>query len=223
MSTPDLRLPKLPPLSRLTDPLGTLPVAINYLLAPEPWARAQLRPHAGKTAHIEVAPFSVRLTVTDEGYCALADKVGEPATAPTLRIEIPWSALPQALATSVQNAAHSSAREAASAALMRQVRLEGDAEFAQVISLVANNLRWDIEDDLSKVVGDVAATKLSGAARKVGGEIRAAQSKLVGNVAEYLLEENPQLVRPRNVDALAEAIRILRDDLARLEKRVDRL
>jgi len=30
-------------------------------------------------------------------------------------------------------------------------------------------------------------------------------------------------VRPRNVDALAEAIRILRDDLARLEKRVDRL
>lgn len=243
MSSPFSRLPKLPLLSRLTHPLGALPAAINHLLTPEPWARAQLSPHAGKTVHIEVAPFSVRLTVTDEGYCALAESASpagtesagdsgnaslsvptmKPTMEPTLRIEVPWSALPQALVTSVQNAAQSSAREAASAALMRQVRLEGDAEFAQAISVVANNLRWDIEDDLSKVVGDVAATKLSGAARKVGGEIRAAQRKLVDNVAEYLLEENPQLVRPRSVDALAEAIRILRDDLARLEKRVDRL
>lgn len=248
-------MPNLPLLPRLTHPLGALPAVINHLLAPEPWARAQLSPHAGKTAHIEVAPFSVRLTVTGEGYCALAGSAGtdgaesaseaasEPASQlqgnptsassnaslskPDLRIEVPWSALPSALVSSVQSvaqsSAHASPREAASAALMRQVRLEGDAEFAQAISAVANNLRWDIEDDLSKVVGDVAATRLSGAARKVGGEIRAAQRKLAGNVAEYLLEENPQLVRPRSVDALAEAIRILRDDLARLEKRVDRL
>jgi len=203
-----------PDLSRLPNPLEALPAAINHLLTPEPWARAQLAPHAGKTVHLVMVPFNLRLTVSAEGTCKLADAASVAANVAEVRIELPWAALPQALAAG---------RDGANAALMRQLKLEGDADFAHAISAVANNLRWDVENDLSKLVGDVAATRMTAAARKLGSEIGAAQRKFADNVSEYLLEENPQLVRPRNVDELMEAIRVLRDDLARLEKRVDRL
>ena len=108
-------------------------------------------------------------------------------------------------------------------AVMRDLRLEGDAEFAQAVSLLVRNLRWDVEEDLSKVVGDAASHRAVSTARRVSGEVKRANERVVANVSEYLLEENPQLVRPRAVQTLADGVRRLRDDLARLEKRLDRL
>jgi ubiquinone biosynthesis protein UbiJ len=42
-------------------------------------------------------------------------------------------------------------------------------------------------------------------------------------MAEYLLEENPMLVRPRDVDEFAAEVTRLRDDVERLGKRIDKL
>lgn len=216
MSSP-FPLPPLPPfLAALPSPLAALPALINHLLKPEAWARARLVPHAGKTVLFVAEPFSLALTVTTDGYVERAAATAEAA----VRIAVPLLELPAALASGAASAAGTSG---VSQALMRKVRLEGDAEFAHAISAVAGNLRWDAEDDLSKLVGDAAAAQLAAGARGALREIGTAHGKLAANVSEYLLEENPLLVRPRSIDAFSDAVRTLRDDLARLEKRVERL
>jgi ubiquinone biosynthesis protein UbiJ len=190
----------------LPHPFDALPATINHLLAAEPWARTQLVAHAGKTLCVVVEPLRIGLTVTPEGMVARAD----PAVAPDTTVTVPASALPRVLTGGID-------------AVMRDVRIDGDAEFAQLVSTLARTLRWDAEEDLSKIVGDAASHRLVSAFRSARGEIRRTGERAAANVTEYLLEENPQLVRPRAVEALADALRTLRDDLARLEKRVDRL
>jgi ubiquinone biosynthesis protein UbiJ len=193
------------------NPLDALPAAINHLLAAEPWARAQLAPHVGKTLHVVVVPFTIRLTVSVDPTTAAVSVVraGASSLADTT-ITMPYAALPRLLAGGPD-------------AAMRDLRIDGDADFAQVVGLLVKNLRWDVEEDLSKVIGDVASHRVVGAARAASAEVRRANDRVVSGVTEYLLEENPQLVRPRAVQALAEGVRRLRDDLARLEKRVERL
>lgn len=194
----------------LPGPLDALPAVLNHLLKPEAWARTRLQAYAGKTAWFTVDPFGLGLTVTPEGYVRRCASAADAA----VRISLPLSALPQALMAGAGGLDR---------ALMRRMRLEGDADFAQAISEIASRLRWDAEDDLSKLVGDAAATQISAGVRAVVGQASAAQRKLADNVAEYLLEEQPQLVRPRHIEALADAIRVARDDMARLEKRIERV
>ncbi|MEO8936711.1 MAG: SCP2 sterol-binding domain-containing protein [Burkholderiaceae bacterium] len=197
-------LPFLPGL--LGAPLDALPAAINHLLAAEPWARAQLMPHVGKTLHVVVQPFTIKLSVTPDGSVARA--AGSVVADTTLTL--PYSALPRMLAGGAD-------------AVMRDLHLEGDAEFAQAVSMLAKNLRWDVEEDLSKVVGDVASHRIVATAQKAGDGIKRTNERALNGITEYLLEENPQLVRPRAVQVLADGVRQLRDDLARLEKRLDRV
>jgi len=196
----------MPPLPVFPHPLDALPAAINHLLAAEPWARAQLVPHTGKTLAVVASPLTIRLAVTSDGSVARA---GSDAIADTT-VTLPASALPR-IATGGMDG------------VMRDLRIDGDAEFAQVVSTLVKNLRWDVEDDLSKVIGDAASHRVVSAAKSASGEIKRTGERLTAGISEYLLEENPQLVRPRAVESLAEGVRKLRDDLARLEKRADRL
>ena len=47
-------------------------------------------------------------------------------------------------------------------AAFREVEMQGDAELAQEISFLARHLTWDVEEDLSRVVGDIAAHRVVG-------------------------------------------------------------
>lgn len=106
---------------------------------------------------------------------------------------------------------------------MQDLRIDGDADFAQAVSTLVRHLRWDVEEDLSKVVGDVVARRAVAGTSRLVSELRRGRQRAAAGLAEYLLEENPQLVYPRMADELAAGVRALRDDLARLEKRIDRL
>ncbi len=199
--------PPLPLFGRFfPNPLDALPAAINHLLAAEPWARNALAPHAGKVLDVVVGPLSIRLAVAADGAVlrAAADAVADTT------VTVPVASLPQLVA-------------GGPTAALRDLRIVGDAEFAQTVSTLTRNLRWDVEEDLSKVVGDAASHRIVGAARSATRTMRSAGSRATANVTEFLVDEDPQLVRPRAVTELAAGVRRLRDDLARLEKRVGRL
>lgn len=182
-----------------------IPATINHLLAQEPWARDKLARHAGKIAVFDAGVTALRLQVDAGGMVGNAP--AEQPAAVTIRAKL--ADLPLML----QNRAHA----------FSYVTLEGDADFANAISQVAQTLRWEAEEDVSKLVGDIAAVRIVGGARAAFGAIRATQQKLAENTAEYFLEENPMLVRPQAVADFAAEVAKLRDDLERLSKRIEKL
>jgi len=108
-------------------------------------------------------------------------------------------------------------------AVMKHVRIDGDAEFAATLAKLAEHVRWDPEDDLSRFFGDAAAYRIGRTVRTVADYVQRASRGLLGSVAEYWLDEQPQLVRHRSVDTFTRDLAELRDDAQRLEKRLERL
>ena len=52
------------------------------------------------------------------------------------------------------------------------VRIEGDVQLAAEVNWLVDHVRWDLEEDLSKIVGDVAAHRLGDLARGLATALR---------------------------------------------------
>ncbi|MEA3118510.1 MAG: ubiquinone biosynthesis accessory factor UbiJ [Paraburkholderia sp.] len=185
-----------------------LAAAVNHLLAREAWARERLAPYAGKTARLVFSSAAVTFAVQPDGYLSALHKSDAPQVDVT--IAVPAEALP-AFAQGGQ------------AAVMKHVRIEGDAELATLIAKLAEHLRWEPEEDLAKLIGDAPAYRAAALLRAAGGQAARAGRNLRDTVAEYLLDENPQLVRRASLDSFNADLARARDALARLEKHVERL
>jgi len=109
------------------------------------------------------------------------------------------------------------------AAAMKHVKIDGDAEFTSTIARLAEHLRWEPEEDLAQLIGDAPAHQLAEHARATLAQARRSGQSLLESVAEYFLDENPQLVRQGSLDQMRSELVNLRDALARLEKRIERL
>jgi ubiquinone biosynthesis protein UbiJ len=103
------------------------------------------------------------------------------------------------------------------------VRIEGDAEVAQRFRDLLSQARPDFEEELARVVGDVAARRVANVARGVLGWGRKAAGSFTGSVVEYLQEEGRDLPTRVEVDEFLEAVDRLRDDAERLDARLSRL
>jgi ubiquinone biosynthesis protein UbiJ len=182
---------------------------INHLLAQEAWARDTLMRKAGKVACINVEQtrghVRVCMRVARDGMLEVAGD----EDLPDVTIHLKLSDLPLIL----QN------RDRA----FSYVRIEGDAEFANTISQLSKGLRWDAEHDLERFLGPIAASRLAGGARAAVSHATSASRRLAENVAEFLLEERRVLIRPSTVDAFADDVNRLRDDVERSAKRIAKL
>ncbi len=179
--------------------------AINHLLAQEAWARDALMQHAGKQACIDASGIDLRLSVTRDGMC----ESGTPDATADVTIRIKLADLPL-IAQNPERA-------------FSYVKIEGDAEFANTISHLSRGLRWEAAHDIERLLGPIAANRLVGGARSVFESARASQQRVAENVAEFLTEEQPVLVRPVMVDDFAADVARLRDDVERAAKRIARL
>lgn len=191
-----------------TTLLAPLAATLNHLLAQEPWARRELMPHAGKVACVacvDAPSVAVRLRVGADGMLAVA---GADAPA-SVTIHVKLADLPLI----AQN------RERA----FSYVRIEGDAEFANCLSSLSKSLRWEAEHDLEKVVGPVAAVRMVAGARAAFAAVKSGHQKLAENVAEFLAEERPVLLRPAVVADFSSGVTRLRDDVERAAKRIAKL
>lgn len=103
------------------------------------------------------------------------------------------------------------------------VRIEGDAEVAQKFRELLAQAQPDFEEELARVIGDVAARQVANAARGFLGWGRKASASLATNVVEYLQEEGRDLPTRVEVEEFLEGVDRLRDDAERLEARLARL
>jgi ubiquinone biosynthesis protein UbiJ len=179
--------------------------ALNHLLAREQWAREKLAPFAGEVVELRLAPMlPVRLSIVEGGYTTEAPASSDP----TLTL----SAKPEIFAALSKGEEH----------LMRAVDISGNASLATEILALLRYLRWDVEEDLSRVIGDVLAHRVVGTARQLAAWQADAGRRLAENVMEYAIEERRLIVPREEFDVFAANVATLRDDLDRLEQRVER-
>ena len=179
---------------------------LNHLLASEDWARGKLVPFAGKTARLQLGSGIVFLVRINEG--GLLESAASDIL-PTVSIILPADAPVRALTDS--------------ASLLSSATISGSADLAETLGFLYRNLRWDIEEDLSQVLGDVVARRaVQVMGRLVRWQVSGARNFAL-SVAEYLTEEETAIARRQDIERFCADVDALRDDLARCEKRLERV
>lgn len=104
-----------------------------------------------------------------------------------------------------------------------RAELSGDLEVAERYAKLLKLARPDLEEEVSKWLGDVPAHALGEAVRGAGAWLERVRSALRMNVAEYLQEESRAMPAPLEAQAFYSDVERLRDDVERAAARLARL
>lgn len=128
---------------------------LNHVLMQEKEATDRLLRQKGRIARVQWRQYSVALLVTPAGLFDVA-----PAdAAPDLMLEVTETS-PFSLAQTALRGDKPS------------IRIEGDVQFAAEINWLVDNIKWDVEEDLARLIGDVPAHTLGKFARMTAQGLR---------------------------------------------------
>ncbi len=105
----------------------------------------------------------------------------------------------------------------------RQIELQGDAELAQQFSTLASMASPDIEELLSRAVGDVAAHQAGEASRGLAQWVTRARVSIDRSLSEFLQEERRDLPTRFEVEEFLVDVDELSSDVERAAARLKRL
>jgi ubiquinone biosynthesis accessory factor UbiJ len=100
------------------------------------------------------------------------------------------------------------------------VTISGDAEIAQGFQDLLRAAQPEFEEELSRLVGDVAAHQIGNLVRSASGWGRRAAATFAANVSEYLQEESRDLVTRTELEEFLAQVDELREAGDRLQARV---
>lgn len=103
------------------------------------------------------------------------------------------------------------------------VKISGDAVVAQRFQKLLRHGRPDLEEEISSVVGDVAAHGIGEFARGLSDWGREARATMRQNLGEYLREESRVAPSRYEVNTFRNQVDTLRDDVARFDARLKKL
>ena len=123
---------------------------VNHVLLQEPEAYGRLARRQGSVMDLRWGHLQMQWRITPAGLFERAD--GE--RAPDLVLSLDGHSPVQCLRLLLQGE-------------RPPVQIEGDVQLAAEMAWLADNLRWDVEDDLARVLGDVPAHALADAGRRL--------------------------------------------------------
>lgn len=115
-------------------------LALNHVLQQEPEAMARLSRQKGQVAHIAVAQIAIKLVATPAGLLDIAS----PESKPDLQVTVVDSN-PLALLQSTWRGEKPA------------IQIQGDVQLAAQVNWLVDHVRWDAEEDLSRIIGDAPA------------------------------------------------------------------
>jgi len=190
----------------MTTVESPIAAALNRLLEAEPWARERLAPFAGESVEFALPPFpALRLAIEPGGRVRPAAREAAPSLLVRLRSD--------AAAAFLRGEDH----------FMRAIDVSGNAKLASEVLVLVRHLRWDVEEDLARVVGDAAAHRITGWIGAFAAWQRDAVARLADSTMDYVIEERRMLVPRGEFESHIAAVGRLRDALARLEQRLRRI
>ncbi|MDM0043700.1 hypothetical protein QTH91_04325 [Variovorax dokdonensis] len=128
---------------------------LNHVLQQEPEAQERLARQQGRVVEVRWRTILMRISATPAGLLELAP---EGAT-PDLTLCIAEDS-PVGLAQSAMRGDKP------------PVRIVGDVQLAAEVNWLVDHVRWDVEEDLARLIGDVPAHTIAETARKVVGTLR---------------------------------------------------
>lgn len=181
--------------------------ALNHVLRQQEWARDRLRAHAGRTVRMIVAsplgPVATDARIADDGTLAVAT-----VEAPTVTLTLTPSI--DALFGALRDGARG---------LTGALKVDGDVMVAAAVGEIAQHLRWDLEEDLSRVVGDRLAHRIGQTVRGGARRTDDLRARVETGLRQFLVDEDRQVVGREEMASLSEAIRSLETAVSRLEAR----
>lgn len=176
-------------------------LACNALLDREAWARERLQRHAGKVILLNIAPFEQYLAIDRTGHLTAAHASAQ--THPQVQVGLALRALPTLLQGDRQQG-------------LQALHIQGEAALAQTLAELAQDLRWDPEDELARWTGDIPARRLVQGGRTLLAHLADTGQRLAQNLTEYATYETDALPR-------REAVEAWQHELAQVEQRTQQL
>ncbi|RYF06900.1 MAG: hypothetical protein EOO31_08395 [Comamonadaceae bacterium] len=128
---------------------------LNHVLMQEREAMDRLVRQRGRVARVQWRVYSMALQITPAGLLDLAPQGSEP----DLRLSV--------TETSALSLAQSVLRGDKPA-----IRIEGDVQLAAEINWLVDHVRWDVEEDLARLIGDAPAHTVGAVARRAAEALR---------------------------------------------------
>ncbi len=154
----------MPPAWLLDEARNRLVLLLNHVLQQEPEAMQRLRRHVGKRVQVrwgraeppaDAQDFGLVLRISPAGL--LESAAGDARADLRLAIDEPS---PLTLAGKLLRGDKPA------------VAIEGDVQFAAEIAWLVDNVRWDVEEDLARLLGDAMAHTLVQTVRAAASTLR---------------------------------------------------
>jgi ubiquinone biosynthesis protein UbiJ len=182
---------------------------LNHLLDQQPTSQSRMQKESGKTLVLVIAPVKLKFWVNEQGHfqpIALNQSADDSVDT---QITLEWADLIGSVSKP--------------SAVSRKAVIEGNMNFAQTVSIVINDLSWDSERDLAQIVGDEQAVWIMNALSALGTNARDVLQRFKSSLHEYVVYEQSMTPTEEEFNSFCCEISQLRDDLARLEKRLSKL
>lgn len=151
-----------PPVWVVDELQRRLVLLLNHVLQQEPEAQARLKRQSGRLIEAHWRVFNIRLQATPAGLLDLGSPLAPPDLTLTLAEDSPFALAQVALRGEKP-----------------PVRIVGDVQLAAEVQWLVDHVRWDLEEDLSRLVGDAPAHAMGQVARGMAEALR----RFVGSVA----------------------------------------
>lgn len=148
---PDLQ----PPIWLVQEVQRRLILLLNHVLMQEPEATARLVRKTGSVVLVQWRGFTLSLMATPAGLLDLAAPQAKPDLTLSITQESPLALLESTLRGDKP-----------------EVRIEGDVQLAAEVNWLVDHVRWDLEEDLSRLVGDGPAHTIGQAVRSLVPALR---------------------------------------------------
>ncbi|RYF74580.1 MAG: hypothetical protein EOO22_06740 [Comamonadaceae bacterium] len=128
---------------------------LNHVLQQEPQAQERLVRQQGRVVGFRWRMFAFDLVATPAGLLDLAPEHAVPELTLTIAEESPLGLMRATLRGDKP-----------------AVAIAGDVQLAAEVNWLVDHVRWDVEDDLARIIGDVPAHAVATTARRAAAALR---------------------------------------------------
>jgi ubiquinone biosynthesis protein UbiJ len=186
----------------------SLPV-INRALSDDPWAMKRLAGFAGATLRIAIADKPIlRYTIEPNGLLAAHEVFGDDE--PSLSIDLPSDAASRF----ISHGRHG---------ILKAAKIRGNIDLANAVNDVLDNIRPDPEAFLASKIGDVAAHRTIGLFHSLKQGAARLMERMRDQFTEHVAEGHSVIMPNDEIARFMSDVDTLRNDVARLQQRIDRL